>query len=97
MRPHTFVALIMMLGTLLFGCGQPPQTTPAPTFAAETAAAEPFDHALFNEIVQAHVKNGFVDYAALKAQHATEQVHQRSIDRDGDDSGAVGRDLLAAL
>ncbi|MBN1458828.1 MAG: DUF547 domain-containing protein [Armatimonadetes bacterium] len=64
--------LIMMLGTLLLGCGQPDEATPTASATAEAAAAKPFDHALFDEILRAHVKNGFVDYAALKAERETQ-------------------------
>jgi len=70
MRLRTFPPLAVMLGMLMLGCGQAHEASPAPGTLAEAAPAKPFDHALLDEILQAHVKNGFLDYAALKAEHA---------------------------
>lgn len=90
MRLRTFVLLVLMLGTLLLGCGQPQQATPPRSATAEAAAARPFDHALFDEILRAHVKNGLVDYAALKAEHETQL--DRYLQSLAEVKGFAGRD-----
>jgi 50S ribosomal subunit-associated GTPase HflX len=45
------------------------------------AAAEKFDHSLFEAILQKHVSNGVVDYAALKSNHEPLIEYLNKLDR----------------
>ena len=74
-RAGAWVALLLSLvvALLLLGCQaetpEEAETTAAPT---ESLNASPtsvsFDHILFDRILQAHVKDGLLDYASLKAE-----------------------------
>ena len=73
-RAGARVALLLplLVALLLLGCQaetpEAAETTAVPTASpAETAAPTSFDR-----ILQAHVKDGLVDYASLKAEHAAD-------------------------
>ena len=61
----------VLLASLLLGCQQKSATkmeaASAPA-AAPTPTSASFDHTPFDRILQAHVKDGLVDYASLKGQ-----------------------------
>ncbi|MCJ7749788.1 MAG: DUF547 domain-containing protein [Armatimonadetes bacterium] len=78
-RAGAWVALLLpiVVALLLLGCQaetpEAAETTAAPTASpagAPTSAS--FDHTPFDRILQAHVKDGLVDYASLKAEHAAD-------------------------
>jgi len=74
-RPIRGALLIIACAlAVVSGCGSrsasPSAESVAPTSAAAAVSPSPtpFDHALFDEILRAHVEKGFVDYAGIKAQ-----------------------------
>jgi hypothetical protein len=90
MKANAVAILVVAMGTVLLGCGQPEQAAPSASATAEAAAVKPFDHTLFDEILRAHVKNGLVDYAALEAQHAAQL--DRYLQSLAEVKGFAGRD-----
>ncbi len=83
---------VLLLGLCLLGCGRSlsPAVAPTTPAGAQAAAVKPFDHTLFDQILRAHVENGFVDYKALKAQHSAQlEEYLRSL---AGAKGFAGRD-----
>lgn len=67
MRASALVAAGAFVVLAMAGC-QGQDRSPAAGQAVDAAERRPFDHTLFDRILQAYVRQGMVDYAALKTQ-----------------------------
>lgn len=91
MRACAAVLAAMCVGLLLAGCQQREGAGPIASRAVE-AATRGFDHSAFDAILRAHVRDGAVNYAALKAEHSDELAGYVASLAEADPNGFTGAD-----
>ena len=80
---------IAAAAALLLGCQSQPAPVSVGSEPVEAAIAKKFDHSGFDAILRAHVRNGMVDYQALKSQHLEDYIEALG---SADPNAFAGRD-----
>jgi hypothetical protein len=92
MNARLAAAIAAAAGSILLGCQSKPAPVSVGSELVEAATAKTFDHSSFDAILRAHVKNGMVDYQALKSQHAQPLEDYIKALGSADPSAFAGRD-----
>ncbi len=91
MNPRLAIAIAAAAG-LLLGCQSAQKPVSVGSGPVEGALAATSDHSAFDAILQAHIRDGMVDYGALQAQHAQQLDEYVGVLGAADPDGFASRD-----